>query len=113
MIIPCTTSVVTTFQVLDPTPIIPPGSTIGQYVETGSQQLSIGVQDYTVTFATPKISDDYIFDAGTIRNDTDSPAAGLGFEITAKSTIAFSFSTTNGVPETVNTFFDWAVRIII
>lgn len=113
MIIPCTTSIVTEFQVLDPEPVVPPGNVIGQYVETGSKQLAVGVQDYTVTFTTAKISAAYIFDAATIRNDTDFPAAGLGFEITAKSTTAFSFSTTNGVPETVNTFFDWAVRIII
>jgi len=40
MLIPCTTS----FQALDPAPVVAPGNTIQQYIESGLRQFAIGTK---------------------------------------------------------------------
>lgn len=100
------------YQVLDPVPVIPPGSTLAQYIEDGVKALSVGVQVYTVTFATAKINADYIFDESFIENTTDASPLGLTFAITNKTTTTFQVTLTGGTPDTVSYSFNWAVRVI-
>lgn len=111
-VINCAVSTTTTFQVLDPEAVVPPGSTIEQYTEDGVTQLSVGVQIYTVTFGTAKANADYIFDESFIQNLVDASPLGLTFAITNKTTTTFQLTLTGGTPDTVNYFFQWAVRIL-
>lgn len=101
------------FQVLDPVPVIPPGSTIAQYVEDGIKQLSVGVQIYTITFVTEKANADYIFDESIIQNTTDASPLALTFAITNKTATSFQLTLTGGAPDTTNYFFNYAVRVLI
>lgn len=111
MITPCTTSTVDSFQVLDPTPVVPPGSVIGQYYESGTSQLSVGIKVYNITFGTVKIATSYIFDSSVIRNLVDDPAPQFSFTITNQSTTGFQV-VLDAEPTTVNSFLYWAVRIV-
>lgn len=106
----CSVSVTEDFQVIDPIPTIPPGSTIAQYYETGSKQLAVGVKVYTVTFATAKISTDYIFDELRISNTVDDPSPQFSLTTTTQLTTSFQF-VLDAEPTTVNSFLRWAVRI--
>lgn len=108
----CTVSDTTLGQVLDPSPVVPPGGTLAQYIENGSKQLSVGVQSYTVTFVTAKVSALYIFDEFVLVNSTDVSPLGLDLEVTSKSTTGFTFNVTNGAPDTVNFSVSWSVRIL-
>lgn len=109
---PCTVSDTTLGQVLDPSPVVPPGGTLAQYIESGSKALSVGVQTYTVTFVTAKVSALYIFDELVLVNTSDASPLGLDLEITNKSTTGFTFNVTNGAPDTVNYRVDYSVRIL-
>lgn len=106
----CSVSTSESFQILDPIPTIPPGSTIAQYYETGSKQLAVGVKVYTVTFATAKISTDYIFDEAVIRNLVDDPAPQFSFTITNQAVGSFQV-VLDAEPTTTNSFLEWSVRI--
>lgn len=108
--IDCSVTIADRFQILDPIPVVPPGGTLGQYVESGVAHLSIGTQVLNVTFVTPKISANYIFDEAIIKNTVDDPAPEFDFTITNQTTTGFQVII-SGFPTTANSFFQWAVRI--
>lgn len=107
----CTVTTEDRFQILDPIPVVPPGGTIGQYIESGSNMLAIGTQVLNVTFVTPKIAASYIFDEAVIRNTVDDPTPEFSFTISNQTTAGFQVII-SGTPTTVNSFFFWAVRIL-
>lgn len=108
--IDCTNTTESTFQVLDPIDVAPPGSTLAQYVESGLTQIPIGQQTLTVIFLTTKVSSAYLFDQLEVQNTVDASPLILAPEITATNTTSFTVQF-NGVPDTGNSYLRWKVRI--
>jgi hypothetical protein len=104
-----TTTVETTFQVLDPIVELPPGTDPLAYAESGLTQLDMGVQTKSVIFATTKIAP-YVFVESEIINTMDSPALNLDFELIAESLTGFTIKL-NGLPDTNNFYLKWRVQV--
>lgn len=110
MPIPTDITIESSFEVVDPVDVAPPGSNFEAYVETGTTQLTLGDQVHTVTFNTEKAALSYVFDELVIYNEVDATPIVLGYIETAKSTTGFELTTT-AAPDTGNYYVRWKVRI--
>jgi hypothetical protein len=110
MLIPTTVTQEQSFQVVDPITVTPPGSIPAQYSENGFTQIPIGTQTLFIAFQTVKAAPEYLFDELEIQNVVDSNPLVLAPEIGPHDATGFTVSF-NGVPNTINYYVRWAVRV--
>lgn len=112
MPIPTTVTIEQTFQVLDPITVVPPGSTVAQFVEAGITQIPFGSNVLNIVFQTVKASDTYNFDELLVKNTIDpSPLELNPPMITAANKFGFT-AAFNGNTDTSAYFLIWGVRIL-
>jgi hypothetical protein len=104
-----TTTVETTFQVLDPITSPPPGTNPKAYLEAGYTNLPINQQVTSVTFTVPKISA-YDFVELHVANVTDATPITFAVEVTTESLTGFTVRL-DGLPDTSNYYLSWCVQV--
>ena len=104
-----TTTVETTFQVLDPIIVPPPGTNPLAYVEEGYTNLPVGQQEVTIPFTVQKVAD-YVFAELEIVNIADATVLTITTEIVAFDSNGFSVIL-NGTPDTANYYLKWRVGV--
>jgi len=108
--IPTTTTIVETFQVLDSVLVPPPGSDPKAYLETGLTQLTSGQQTQIVTFLSTKAGA-YVFVEADSINTVDNPPLVLSFEFTNQTSTGFTIQL-DGLPTTSNGYLRWTVQVL-
>lgn len=109
MPIPLSTTVESTFQVLDPIIVAPPGSDPLTYVESGLTQLPMGQQQVTIPFTVNKISA-YVIEEAIVVNTVDNPVLVLPFDVTAQPLSGFTI-VLSATPDTGNYYLQWRVGV--
>lgn len=99
------------FNVVNPIDSAPPGSDIGAYVEESVDQLTMGQQVHTVTFATAKESSDYLFDQLVVQNTVDDPPLVITADMITRFDQNGFDVLLNAKPDTGNYYLKWKVRI--
>lgn len=99
------------FNVVEPIDSAPPGSDIGAYVEESVDQLTLGQQVHTVTFATAKASSDYLFDQLVVQNTVDDPPLVITADMITRFDQNGFDVLLNAKPDTGNYYLKWKVRI--
>lgn len=99
------------FNVVDPIDSAPPGSDIGAYVEESVDQLTMGQQVHTVTFATAKESSDYLWDQLVVQNTVDDPPLVITADMITRFDQNGFDVLLNAKPDTGNYYLKWKVRI--
>lgn len=104
-----TTTVESTFQVLDPVISPPPGTNPLSYIESGLTQLTVGVQSKAIVFTVTKAAA-YVIVEAEIVNTLDATPIDLGWKITSESLTGFTVLL-SGLPDSANYFFRWYVQV--
>lgn len=99
------------FNVVDPIDSAPPGSDVEAYVEESVDQLTMGHQVHTVTFATAKASSDYLFDQLVVQNTVDDPPLVITADMITRFDQNGFDVLLNAKPDTGNYYLKWKVRI--
>jgi hypothetical protein len=105
----CTTTIESTFQVLDVIISPPPGTNPLAYVETGLTNLPMSQQTTAVVFQVQKVSA-WTLVEGEIVNTMDATPINFSWELTAYPLTGFTVKL-SGLPDTNNYYFRWRVGV--